>query len=316
MVRHFRPQLSLGIALCLTLVVVTFEAAWSGVHTVASDTGPYYQATEQQFIAQGQLTYADRPSRVQAVLRRMYDNNSSYKSFSVLFTSHEPGEPAGSVWIDITQPSFVRTDAYANATGAGSPVEETSGSASSTTVANLQAGVYTTDSHAAPPPLPPLADVHLSDVPVDYSATDITGMASPAATLANVAVHPSQLVVSPFFTDKTITVLAETGFGGRAAWLLEGTQIPGTPVATVLGDRWRMWVDKQTGMILRIEYYSGGALIGWAEMQNVSVDGVGAYHDLAPLSLPTSSRYVGISQYSAALLRGAGQPQLTRQKTR
>lgn len=257
----------------------------------------YYQGTEEEFAREGQVPFSGRPAVVQVVFQRMYANNGHYHSFSGLFVSQEPGGFHGSQWVNITQPSYIRTQAFASLTGTGAVIEETQGQGGNTTIYAPSANAYTENSHPASTKLPPLESVPLSVVEVDYGPTNVDGMIALQSVLANAMLHPACLVTSPFFTNKQITLEDQTSFGNRPAWVLHGTQIAGTPVATDLGDSWRMWVDKASGIILRIEYYSGSTMIGWAEFQNVSIDGSGSEHQIPPLQLPGSAQRLDPDAY-------------------
>lgn len=126
-------------------------------------------------------------------------------------------------------------------------------------------------------PFPPLASVPLGFIERIDSRTTILGSRFGGAKsgLMEMYVHPSVLITGPIFTNKQVSVVGQPTLGGRATWELWGEQIPTAPVLRGLGNAWRMWVDMQTGIVLRLEYYSGSNLIGWGEMRNVVIDGVG-----------------------------------------
>jgi len=293
-----RIRFAFAGALALTLVVFVF-ASTTRANTDNNGTDQTEQQTQQEFAQEGQIPYSGRAQAVQAPLNRMYDNDSHYHTLSAFFVSHEPGRPPGSEWINITQPSYVRTEAFSNTTGSGTPIEETQGQDGTTTVCGPGAAVCTENSHPTTPTLLPLSEVPLSIVEVDFGPTDVDGMTATQSILANDFIHPAALVTSPFVTDKSIALDSSASFDGRPAWLLTGSQVPGAPVATDLGDSWRMWVDKASGIILRLEYYSGSTMLGWADFQVLSIDGSGVDHNIGPLHLPASMQKVTPDQYAS-----------------
>jgi hypothetical protein len=283
-----------SLALC-TVVWSVAGAQHANDGSLGSD--PQFAATEQEFQQEGQLAYADRPADVRAVMDTMYDNNSRYRSFSGLLVNHEPVTAAGSVWVNITQPGYVRTDAFSSTTGVGTPTEQTDGHDGTTTNYSPRANGYVVSSRPSPQPLQPLSAVPLSVVQVDYSATAISALAASQSIVANDFTHPAAFLTSPFFTDKKVVVSGNAVFDGRPCWILDGTQVTGTPIVPQLGDRWRVWVDKQTGIMLRREYYSGATMIGWAEFENVAIDGQGPAHQLPPLKMAAGARAMDPSSY-------------------
>lgn len=262
---------------------------------------PYYEQTQQEFAKEGQVAYSQRIPSVQAALSRMYDNDGHYHAFSGLFVSYEPGRVPASELISVTQPSYIRTRAFADASGAGSVIEETETQGGKTIVYSPGADKYTVNSHPVVGALPPLSQVPLSVVEAYSGPTQVDGMAAAQSILANAFLHPATLVTSSFVTDKAISVDDAATFNGRAAWVLSGMQIAGTPVAQSLGDSWRMWVDKATGIILRLEYYSGATMLGWAEFRDVAVDGSGVIHDIGPLHLPATAEGVDPDRYASTV---------------
>lgn len=252
----------------------------------------------------GYLAYADRPVDIQAIMQRMYNNDSRYSAFSALFVSHEPGVPAGSLRIAIQQPGLVRTDVFDNDTGTGTPREQIRGQGGQIQLYNPLAGVTTTIPRwAGEQQLPPLSTVPLTVEEAVYGGTTIHGNPGNATvSLADSFVHPASFITDPIFCDKQVSVVGRTTFAGRSAWKLRGDKVPSTPSLGRQGDGWQMWVDVQTGIILRLEYYAGGNMIGWAEMRGVTIDGVrpgGA--GPTPLSLPVNVRNVSPLTYKRLL---------------
>jgi len=85
-------------------------------------------------------------------------------------------------------------------------------------------------------------------------------------------VKPSGLILSSFFSNKAVTIVGQPELSGRHTWELRGVQVPGVPVVPTLGDSWTMWVDGETGVVLRLEYYRGKKLIGWAAIRDFTVN--------------------------------------------
>lgn len=259
---------------------------------------PFYAATDAELRSEGDLSYADRPADVQAVMQRMYGNDTRYSTLSALFVDHEPLLAPGSIRIAIQQPGTVHTAAYENDEATGTPSEQMIGDSNAATLYSPTANVYTAITRpSGVVTLPPLATLPLSVVEREDGGTTIYGMVSGGrSTLADMFIHPAMLITAPLFTNKSVSVLGQLTFAGRTAWELQGTQIPTAPVLSRLGDSWRMWVDTETGVVLRIEYDRGGTLIGWAELRDVNVDGHGQPPDAAAAALTTSSIPSGAQQ--------------------
>lgn len=276
------------------------QAAAEGgiIGTNASKDDPM-TATTAWARSHGHEAYADRSLAVQAVMERMYNNDSNYHSFSALFVAHTPDQPPGSMWIDIQQPDRVNTAAYSNDSASGAPVERVMRRGQDLTYYVPAANSFAVGRQVIVSKVPPLSDIPLGFVWAIDSGTTIMGQGVPVSVTAEMYVHPSTLITSPFFANKSVSVVAETTFAGRAAWELRGEQAQGAPVLNILGDGWRMWVDKQTGIVLRLEYHSGSQMIGWAEMRDVSVDGTGVTSgNLASgWTLPSSAREVDLAEY-------------------
>lgn len=286
------------------LAYIVLRPASVGAHRTMEGSGDFWAATQAEFQREGQLAYSDRPAAVQAAMERMYDNDSHYSRFSALFVDHEPGLASGSMRIEITQSSAARTAAYSNDAGTGTPIEETQGSPASTLMYSPTADAYVVNPHPVPAPsLMPLSSVPLSLVQMEYGATSIYGVAAFQALTANLMLHPAALITGSFFTAKHVEVTGETTLADRAVWELHGTQISGAPYAPSRGDGWRMWVDKQSGIILRLEYYAGANMIGWAEFREVNIDGpdAGVGENLPPLSIPSTAQRLDGLQYSRAV---------------
>lgn len=265
---------------------------------------PFYATTDAELRREGDISYADRSPAVQAIMQRMYGADSRYSALSALFVDHEPAIAPGSIRIAIQQPNMVRTAAYANDEASGTPIEQMIGQGTAAKLYSPGANIYTSIVRiSSAVTLPPLATLPISVAEREDSGTTIYGMAAGGrSTLVDNFVHPAMLITGPFFTNKNITVIGQSTFAGRAAWELGGTQIPTAPVLSRLGDGWRMWVDTQTGMVLRVEYDRGATLIGWAELRDVNIDGHGwppntATAALLALSIPPGARYVDLDAY-------------------
>jgi len=142
----------------------------------------------------------------------------------------------------------------------------------------------------------PLEQIPLSVAMPYYGPTAVYGMRGVVSVLAGLTVHPSGLILSSFFSNKAVTVVRQPELSGRRTWELRGVQVPGVPVVPTLGDSWTMWVDQETGVVLRLEYYSGATLIGWAAIQDFTVN---APASTLPhfWSMPTTARKVDMTTY-------------------
>lgn len=293
----------LGGTLGAAMIIGTMAATGARANVGANNSGAEAQ-TQQEFQQQGQKAFADRSPDVQQVLQRMYSNTGTYRSMSALFIGKAPGLTPGSMWIHITQPDYVRTDAYYSLDGSGNPVEETQNTGGKTTVLAPGRNAYAVISDANST-LPPISEVPLSEVEAYYGPTSIEGMGAGQSELANDVIHPAGLVTSPFFTDKAISVVGTDNLQGRPVWVLSATQIAGTHVATSLGDGWRMWVDKGTGIIVRLDYLSGSQLIGSIALQRLVIDGVTQDHVFGALSVPGSARQLSAVTYQPVIAPAA-----------
>jgi len=268
---------------------------------------PFYAATDAELRSEGDLSYADRPADVQAVMRKMYANDSRYARLSALFVDHEPLLAPGSIRIAIQQPDTVRTVAYENDEATGIPSEQMIGDGNAAKLYSPKANVYTSITRSISlVTLPPLATLPLSVVEREDGGTTIYGVATGGrSTLADMFIHPAMLITAPFFTNKTVAVLGKTTRAGRTVWELQGTQVPTAPVLSRLGDGWRAWVDTDTGIVLRVEYDRGAMLIGWAELRDVNIDGHGQPPDAATVavaasSIPSGTQQVDLDAYHRA----------------
>lgn len=290
-----------GILTVLVLALV--DEGWSSdqvsrATAQSPGSGPTWAGTEAAAKAERHLAYGGRPVDVQAVMRLMYRNDNTYSHLSALFVDAAPGDSPSSVLIDIRQPDMVRTAAYSGLNGSGAPAEITLGEQGDLIFYSPAAGAYTRLGRVVSGKLMDLTAVPLSVVQKDHSGTSIYAGAfgGTAPVLADMLIHPASLLASPFFTNKHI-VQAEAGtLDELPVWVLRGTQAPGAPLLGALGDSWRMWVDKRTGIVLRLEYYSDAALIGTAEFRDLSIDGSaapsGALASLVTWSLPASAHLV------------------------
>lgn len=232
----------------------------------------------------------------------MYITDAHYKTFSALFVSHEPGVSAGSLRVAIQQPGDVRTNVYNNDTGSGTPTEEMLGQGQSLQLYRPSDGATTSiPRYIGPQNTPPLASVPLSVEQTMYSGTTIHGNPGNATVaLADSFVHPASFITDPIFCDKQVSVIGQTTVAGRSAWELRGDKVATTPALGRVGDGWRMWVDTATGIILRLEYFDGSDMIGWAEMRAVTVDGSGPNTGgPGSFSLPHNARTVSPAKYQS-----------------
>lgn len=304
-----RPALgSLPLAGAMLLIGTGITALAGQGMTGGSSHDPL-AVTMAQVRSEGHQAYSERPADVQVVMQRMYGNDSHYHRLSALFVDHAPGDRPGSLQIDIQEPDLVHTAAYGDDEGAGPAQEILVGQGDYAHLYSPAANAYTTIGRPVPAPYPPLASVPLGFLQrIDSRATIIGSRFSGAKTgLAEMYVHPSVLITGAFFTNKDVTIVGRPTLAGRSTWELRGHQVPKAPVLRTLGDGWRMWVDAQTGIVLRLEYYTGSSLIGWAEMRNVVIDGNGqgasgttaaALSWLRAWSLPTDARELDYGAYN------------------
>lgn len=263
---------------------------------------PFYAQSEAEAQRQGLLSYRDRPAEIQAVMQRMWLNDSRYQALTALFVDHEPMLPDSSLRVEVQQPNVVRVAVFDNDRGAGPAREQVVGEGDHFQIYAPQANAYATMPRlTSQPTLMPLASVPLSVMPREENGTSIFSTAA-SASLADLFIHPAGLITSPFFANKVVTIERQGAFAGRSAWELRGEQIPTAPVLSRLGDRWHMWVDTQTGIVLRIEYYRGTDLMGWAELQDLTIDGAGgtAVSGTAASvnwAVPNGARHVDIEEY-------------------
>lgn len=272
-----RTKIAIGVVALLAVVGGSpmRGAVAETVRHIAQEFGlmndPNFQKTAKGMHAQGQMGYQDRPPEIQAVMRRMYYSDQHYQTLSGLFVDHDPtGEP-GSLRFVIPNSSEVQTASYSSDDGSGNPIEESLGGPHETLIYDPVANVFTVNNHS-PWHVTPLDQIPLSVAMPYYGPTAIYGMRGVVSVLAGMVVHPSGLILSSFFSNKAVTIVGQPELSGRRTWQLRGVQVPGVPVVPTLGDSWSMWVDQETGVVLRLEYYSGATLIGWAAIQDFTVD--------------------------------------------
>jgi hypothetical protein len=238
----------------------------------------------------------------------MYANDSRYRTLSALLVVNGLWGKQGSVQIAIQQPDGVRSAAYNNETGTGTPVEITSGQGEQVYLYAPAVNTYTTLNRPLSFKRPVLKDVPLTVIYPDYGGTDIYGTAAWDGGLngiANTLTHPAWFIQSPSFQGMEVTVTGPSLLGSRQAWQLQGSMIAGTSPLIYDGrsvDGLRMWVDVATGIILRIETYSGSVMTGWAELTHLSIDGPADTADtpagtLSAWSLPLDARLVSRPEY-------------------
>lgn len=272
----------------------------SGIARASQSTPDGLAATTAWAKSQGQQAFADRAPGVQGIMQRMYTSDASYRTLDGLFVVRAPGKPVGSVQIHIEQPSTVRTAAYSNDDGEGSPEEIYSADGDRATYYSPGSGVYTSSGRAVSQDVPDLASVPLGLIQPTGIGTTLSGIKAGAWTvLADMYVHPSTLITCPFFTTMSVDVVGRTTYDGRQADELVGTHIPTAMSLRGLGNAWRMWVDARTGIVLHVDYYEGSTLIGWAGFKSLTTDG-GSGNQAAWLSswaLPAGARAVGDEEY-------------------
>jgi hypothetical protein len=195
-----------------------------------SSGGPNWNTTEASARAAGDLSFSDRPAPVQAVMERMYRNDGAYSRLSALFVDESPGDTPSSVQVYIAQPDEVRTASYSNADANGTPSEIVVGEGSSVTMYAPSANAYTRLGRVVSERMMDLPDVPLSVVQKEHSGSTIYSGAfgGPAPVLADMMIHPASLVTSPFFTNKSIDGVVTGTLSGRAVWVVDGTQVPGS----------------------------------------------------------------------------------------
>lgn len=276
----------------------------------SSNTNPnaFWASSAAAAKRDGWSSYSDRPATIRAVMDRMYNNDSSYHSLSALVVDHSPLDRPGSVRVVIRQPDFARTAAYDNDTGTGTPSEIYSVDKTQITYYSPVRNVYIATPNHVSPPLPPLASLPLTVGARDFGNTQIDGTAvgGSRGPLVDMLIHPASLLTSTLFADKEVTLDADGSLQGRNAWVLEGVKAPDASSLGALGDRWQMWVDRQTGIVLRLDFYTGNTLIGSAELQQLNIDGSSspassttgdAVATLENWTLPENATQVDFSSY-------------------
>lgn len=262
---------------------------------------PYWAASDAQMAAHGHLGFGHRPADVQRVMQHMYGNGGRYRSISALFVSQMPMARDGCLRIVIQQPAAVRTAAYDNSLGLGVPAEITIGQGGTYSMYSPALNQYVVISQRSQSQLPPLDTIPLSVVVPDASPTTIQGsvLEGGRSVWADMFLHPAALITSSFFGAMQFSAAGTRDIAGRSAWELDGTLAPnadpndgGGPGFRV--DGMKLWVDRQTGIVLRLEFHAQGNLLGWAELQQVRIDGEGTPPDstmtaLASGVLPASA---------------------------
>lgn len=243
---------------------------------VSGAAQPYWSKANIVATGEGHIGFSDRPKSVQAILQAMYASDTRYQSFSGLFVDATPGSHQGSIRIAIDQPRTVTTAVYSSVDGSGRPVEVTRtnqiGIQFFAPGANLSAQEQLRVPGGRLPALPPLASVPLGVMAGQGSATGVESLADPAgATVANMFLHPSTLITSPFFTNKEVSVGGRAVYEGRPVWVLVGKQVPGAQQLGSLGDGWRMFVDQASGVVLQVQYMSGDTVTGVGKFVDVAI---------------------------------------------
>lgn len=264
---------------------------------------PFWARSEAHARSEGQLSYRDHPPELQAIMRRMYDTDSAYQTLSALFVDRAPGDRPASLLIAIDQPDRVRTAAYADPDGVGSPYEITLGMGETLYRYLPAANTYLQMRRSLSGCRWLLESLPLTVVQSPYTGTTLYS----DVWLARLFLHPAELITMPLFCAKQVSLRGMTQLTDRSAWKLEGEQIPTAQRMERLGDRWQMWVDVRTGIVLRLEYYAAARPLGWAELRHVVIDGqgeephlgVGALRDW---TLPRGVRKIEDPRAFAALL--------------
>jgi hypothetical protein len=296
--KHLRYVLLAGT---LLLVGGLFTAAAASprmrfTFAAQADSKPTDSAIAQA-IAEGHQAYAMRSAAVQDVIRHMYDNEGSYRAFSALVVDRAPGDQPSSLRVAIQQPDVVKAALFNDLAGSGSPVDIATASAGVVTEWDPAGHVYaqsgTLDQRQS---LPDVANAPLGTVQDSSGGTPIRLSFGTVDVLANMMIHPTALVTSPFFTSKMISV-GEGRYANRSVWVLHGRQVSQASPLGGLGDGWTMSVDKETGIVLRIEYFNGNAQIGDVSMTEVTIDGVGVANAGAPTIRPLPSTYAATNPH-------------------
>jgi len=276
---------------------------------VSNTSGDPMQRTDKIARSQGWLGFSDRSQNVQGILRRMY-GDPQFKGMSALFVDHTPGKQSGSLRISIRPPGDVSTVAYANDLGTGTLLQVTAASGNEVKIYAVEPHAYTILDRALNQQVSPLESLPLSMSERVHDGTTLYGSVfdQGVSVMADMLLHPASLITSTFFKNKDVALVNQTKFGGRSAWELEGHQVPTATSLGSLGDNWRMWVDTQTGMVLRLEYYSGLKMVGWGELRNLQIDGqgnvpVGSALASPDWSIPNDAQYVRDSVAFAGMAR-------------
>jgi hypothetical protein len=171
----------------------------------------------------------------------------------------------------IEQPDKVRTAAYRDDDGMGSPYEITLGVGKELYRYLPAANTYLQTRRSLSGCRWPLESLPLTVVQIPYTGTTLYS----DVWSARLFLHPAELITMPLFCARRVRLVGTTQLSLRSAWTLVGEQIPAAQRLERLGDRWKMWVDVRTGIVLRLEYYAGSRLLGWAELRHLMIDGQG-----------------------------------------
>lgn len=233
--------------------------------------------TDQTVRSEGWLAFSERPQNVQDIMQRMYRSDMRFGELSALFVDHTPGKRSGSLRMSIRPPEEVNTIAYADDAGTGPPLQVTSARGDRVKMYAPMVHAYTILGRNLSQRMPPLESLPLTMAQRVHDGTTLHGSVFDhgVTVIAGMFVHPASLITSTFFSDKTVALVNQTMVNGRSTWELEGHRVPASTPLRPLGDSWRMWVDIQTGMVLRLEYYSGSTMIGWGELRELQIDGQG-----------------------------------------
>lgn len=252
----------------------------------------------------GHIPFANRPADVQTVVATMYGNSSRIRTASGVFVLQAPLSVHGCASFDISAASLTTIAEYPFASSpSGTPAEVVVGDASHVQRYSPHNNATASIGRARAEALPPIATIPLGRIVPETPSSTLTGgsLGRGIAGFADLFFHPTYLVASRFFINKKIVVLGIVSYGGRDAWELEGTQGSSDPQESELGNRWRMWVDKESGVVVRLEYYSDSHLLGWIEMQNLVINGHGtslASRAPATWSIPSTARTVDFDTFN------------------
>ena len=249
----------------------------------------------------GHIPFGNRPADVQTVVATMYGNSSRIRTASGVFVLQAPLSVHGCASFDISAAGLTTIAGYPFASSpSGTPAEVVVGDASHVQLYSPHNNVTASISRAHAEALPPIATIPLGRIVPETSSSTLTGgsLGRGIAGFVDLFFHPTFLVASRFFTNKKIEILGNVSYGGRDAWELEGTQVASAPQESELGNHWRMWVDKESGVVVRLEYYSDTHLLGWIEMQNLVINEHGTPLNSPAWSIPSTARTVDFDTFN------------------